>query len=77
MNKRDKILQYLKAGKLITKWKDRDRFKMINIGGAIHQLRQKGFNIEMTYATNKEGVRYGIYRMRKAELTRLSLREAG
>lgn len=71
MNKRDKILKALKAGKLITKWTGRDIFSMINIGGAIHQLRQKGYNIEMTMVTNPMGERYGVYRMRKAEQARL------
>ena len=71
MTKRDKVLQFLKAGKLLTKIKALKKFSLINLGDVIHILRSRGYQIETVMVKSPKDETYAIYRMKPAEQQRL------
>lgn len=77
ISKRDKVLKYLKSGRLLTKLKSLRLFGLINTGNVIHRLRNQGYNIETTMVRSSKDEVYAIYRMRKLEQIKWALQEAG
>lgn len=56
------VLAYLKTGKAITKLEIIDKFRYINGGDLIFNLRKEGYNIETTMITNGKK-RFASYKL--------------
>lgn len=59
------VLRYMQEHGSITSW---DAFTDLNItrlSGRIFDLRDQGYNIDMSYKTSASGARYGVYTLRE------------
>lgn len=65
--KKQNVLNYLKSGKRLTKFKAFNKFLMTNLGDCILTLRNQGFPIATEMKRNKHtGNRYAVYYMRRS-----------
>lgn len=60
MSKQDKVLAHLKKGNTITGLEAIRLFGLYRLSSAIHQLREKGYNIH-TEMVQENGEEYGRY----------------
>lgn len=66
MSKKQSILNHLKSGKSITKYKAFNDFLVTNLGDVIFQLRNSNFNIQTEMKRNKStNSTYAIYKLIK------------
>ena len=62
--KKEKVLQYLKSGKPLTKFLAFEKFLMVNLSDTVFVLRNQGFSITTEMKRNEStNSRYAIYRM--------------
>ena len=65
--KKEKVLQYLKSGKPLTKFLAFEKFLMTNLGDTVLSLRNQGFAITTEMKRNEStGSRFAIYRIRRS-----------
>ena len=64
MTKRALILKYLKCGYSLTKIQCITNFGYLNLGGYIHVLRDRGYNIETNMLHSSYGADYASYTLK-------------
>jgi hypothetical protein len=55
------ILQHLQSGKTLTKAQSWELYRIMNTGGRINELRNRGIDIKTTMTMNEGGNEYAIY----------------
>jgi hypothetical protein len=60
----DIILKHLQSGKTLTKAQSWELYKIMNTGGRIGELRNRGFDIKTTMSMSDNGSEYAIYWMK-------------
>ena len=58
---REKVLDYLMAGKDITNDKAMSLFQIRRLSAIIHQIRRDGWNVETVWKRSFNGSRYASY----------------
>lgn len=64
MTKRSRVIAHLKSGQPLSKLQCIRKFKYLNLGDVIYQLRCEGFDIQTIMTPQKNGSDYAVYKMR-------------
>ena len=61
--KTEKVLNFMRTHDGITTWEAFESLNILALARRIKDLREQGYNIEMTYQKRPNGEKFGLYRL--------------
>ena len=59
----EKVLDFMRTHDGITTWEAFESLNILALARTIKDLREQGYNIEMTYQKRPNGEKFGLYRL--------------
>ena len=59
----EKVLDFMRTHDGITTWEAFESLNILALARRIKDLREQGYNIEMTYQKRPNGEKFGLYRL--------------